>query len=450
MSHAANAAIHPAQSTPRKRGRPSAEHRLADGTKIIGLARHKGDKRWRISATGETFFEPDERLAVARFEAAMAKARGEDVIELPLGRGMTPEAARRAALDAGTSRYRAYVRRGRPVEYVAAIGSPQFYAAVREMLIDDPIDLSLKTGVEWVARGADLPRPTPSPTLQELIDTYAAKAGITGEEVSRCKRFWKQFAEVVGIKTIRELSHDLVERYERRLAQTDLAPKSVKHRYTGVRTVIAYGLRRGKGPEDCRRALDILAMLEAPKADALDPNPISPADFWAIYDAAVNAGDGTFAALMLFALNAALYGSEVGAVRWDDVDLTKGEFSARRHKTGVGRVAVLWPETTRAIQKLPRDRATVFNTKVQGYNRFSIHREWTAYREAAAIKGVTFAEIRDAAFTVACRVSADQARVLAGHRMAGAVDHYVRRNPGLVADACVAIRKAFSVPAHVK
>lgn len=152
--------------TPRKRGRPSAQHRVADGTKIIGLTRHKDDGRWRISATGESFFEPDERPAVARFEAAMAKVRGEDAIELPLGSGMTPDAARQAPLDAGTSRYRAYIRRSRPVEHVAVIGSPQFYAAVREMLIDDPKDLGLKTGVEWVARGADLPKLTASPTLQ--------------------------------------------------------------------------------------------------------------------------------------------------------------------------------------------------------------------------------------------------------------------------------------------
>jgi hypothetical protein len=55
----------------------------------------------------------------------------------------------------------------------------------------------------------------------------------------------------------------------------------------------------------------------------------------------------------------------------------------------------------------------------------------------------TFAQIRDAAFTAACRVSLDQARVLAGHRMPGAVDHYVLRQPQFVRKACEAIRTLF-------
>jgi hypothetical protein len=106
-------------------------------------------------------------------------------------------------------------------------------------------------------------------------------------------------------------------------------------------------------------------------------------------------------------------------------------------------VAVLWQETVTALKGLPHDKATTFNTKVQAYNRFSAHREWTKYRDAAGMKAVTFAQIRDAAFTTACRVSLDQARVLAGHRLPGAVDHYVLRDPQMVADACAAIRAAY-------
>jgi integrase len=448
-------------STPRKRGRKPGAYYTADNIRIEGLTRHKGDNRWRISATGESFFEPDERLAIARFEATMAKLKGKSVVRLPLGPQAGYVEARQAAIDAGARKLYAHVTPEGP-EFFIAVGSPQYYAAVREMLINDPVDLSLKTGVEWVARGAGLAKPEPSPTMDELIENYAGtpgskitpsrggKPGITDEEKTRCRRFWKEFAVAVGIKTIRELTHDHVAGYEAWIAEHVDSPKSVKHRYTRVRTIIAYGLKRGKNLDDCQRALNVLKMLEAPGGDALDPQPVSTADFWAIHKQVVKAGDKTFAALMLFALNAAMYPSEVGAVKWTELDLKRGEFSSKRNKTDVPRVAVLWPETIKAINSLPRDREHVFCTIRQHYTRMSVFREWNTYRTAAEKTSIKFNQIRDAAFTIACRTDLSQARVLAGHRLPGAVDNYVRRDPGFVSEACKAIGSEFNVALHVK
>jgi hypothetical protein len=55
-----------------KRGRPKAVHKTAWGDQIVGLLR-RADGRWKISATGQTFVEPDERLAVARFHEIVAR-----------------------------------------------------------------------------------------------------------------------------------------------------------------------------------------------------------------------------------------------------------------------------------------------------------------------------------------------------------------------------------------
>jgi hypothetical protein len=52
-------------------------------------------------------------------------------------------------------------------------------------------------------------------------------------------------------------------------------------------------------------------------------------------------------------------------------------------------------------------------------------------------------QIRDAAYTIARGVSIDQARALAGHRLPGQADHYVRRRPQFVESACRAVRAAF-------
>ena len=338
-----------------------------------------------------------------------------------------------------------------PVTVSRSVPEAELWAWMREQIISNPMKAAQMTGIEQIGYLTDLQKPAASPTLPELIETYAAKPGITPEEVTRCRRFWQEFSDIVGVATIRELKHDQVEAYEKHVSELDLAPKSIKHRYTRIKTVIAHALKRGKGQADCRAALDKLLMLEMENANSLNPDPIRPEDFWKIHAAAVEAGDKMFAALMLFSVNAALYPSEVGAVRWEHIDLERGEFTTRRNKTGVPRVAVLWPETVRALKALPKDKATVFNTCRQPYARFSVFRDWTKYRIAAKLPGVTFNQIRDYSFTTACRISSDEARILAGHKLPGAADSYVLRQPQFVAKVCEAIHDAlYAKPAKKK
>ncbi len=437
-------------SAPRKRGRPLAAHRLPDGSKVEGLAR-QADGRWRISATGEVFFERDEHVAVARFEATMARLRKQNVVALPLPPQPGPEAAFEAVESSGATQFQMSFAVGKPVQYAVLVGSEPYWAAVRQHLTD-PRLVARMTGVEWVSRGADLPIPKPSPTLTELIDTYAAKPGVTREEIQRVKKFWGEFVTVVDGKTLREIDHDRVAAYEAWIAdRDDLSPKSIKHRYSRIRTVVAYAMRRGKNPDDCRRALDVLQMLETPDgANPIDPKPIAKDDFWAIHSSAVEAGDDVFAALMLFALNAALYPSEVGSVKWSEIDIESGMYVSRRRKTGIVRVAGLWPETVTAMKALPQNGDYAFQTSRMHFTRFSVHRQWEIHRKTAKRETVTFDQIRDGAFTSACRVSLDQARVLAGHKFGGATDNYVARHPGFVRDAVNAIHADYFPPFTAK
>ena len=71
------------------------------------------------------------------------------------------------------------------------------------------------------------------------------------------------------------------------------------HRYRKIRTILHYAIKRGIGIEDCRRALDITAMLEVKDHTPLDPKPISVKDFAAMRKAA--AKDKTFSAMLLVA-----------------------------------------------------------------------------------------------------------------------------------------------------
>ena len=458
-------------STPKKRGRPQAHYRAGNGDIIVGLSQ-RADGRWRIIATGQTFSEPDERLAIMRFRRMTT---AQDRVILPIAEpgnmghaeapvlpiiGAPSTAKRQVLIEAGGLNDAIAIAedlRGKGFKASAArvsdrgtveglgvdIHEDRLWAWFREQIITRPKYVAERTGVEQIGYLSRLSRPTP-PTMAELIDHYAAKPGLTTDEASRCRRFWREFVGSVGIGTLDDLAHEHIERYEAKLVASDLAPKSIKHRHTRIRTIIAYAMKRGRGVEDCRRALDLLAMLQVEGVNTLDPDPIAPADFWAIHAEAEKAGDKQYAALMLFALNAALYSSEVGAVRWVDLDLKRGEFSTRRNKTKVPRVAVLWPETIKAMKALPHDRDTVFQTTLgRQFTKQTVGKRWAQYRTDAKLMDVVFPQIRDAAFTTACRVDLDQARVLAGHRLPGAVDHYVLRRPQAVADACAAIRAEF-------
>jgi hypothetical protein len=157
-----------------------------------------------------------------------------------------------------------------------------------------------------------------------------------------------------------------------------------------------------------------------------------------------------FAAMMLFSLNAALYGGEAGTVIWDEIS-PDGGFVSRRRKTGVSRIAVLWPETRQAINELRRERETVFNTVRRSYTGQSCWKRFGQWRDAAEVDScITFSNIRDAAYTTALSVSFEEAELLAGHRLPGTADNYLRRNPQLVAKACTAIADAFNVADGVK
>jgi len=459
----------------RKLGRPTGFYRASWGERIDGLAR-LGDGRWKVSGPKPVkFTESDERLAVARALQIVAQ-REQATVRVPRAAARVGDAdAVRQALamfptpagdpDKLTGTFRppgisASLEKGLPppiapepirievqgeqmLFFQERTQAAAFWAWLREMLLTNGEYLARMTGVQQLAWLDQVDRPADSPRLDDLIKIYAAKPGVSAEEIARVRRIWKEFTKCVGVETVREIRHAHAEAYEAKISTLGLSPKSVKHRYSRVRTVLAYAVKRGKGIDDCRKALDVLAMLEVETPDPLDPEPITPAQFWAIHRKAKRADNPTFAAMMLFALNAALYPSEVGSVRWSDIDLKRGEFATRRRKTGVPRLAMLWPETLAAIKALPRDAETVFHTARPHYKRPSVFRDWDTYRAAAKLPKVKFAQIRDAAFTVACRVSLDEARVLAGHRMPGAVDNYVLRRPQFVAAACEAVRLEF-------
>ena len=434
-------AIQPSKS---KRGRKAKDFVCPwNGVTINGLYNKPGTNVWRIRATGQEYTEPDERQAIARFEAITRSTKA--MTQLPLPTSDVQQAIEQARA-AGFSKIRLEITPGQQTTYSVAVGSGEFYAAVRRMLLETPQALAHATGVEWVAWGPELSQPQASPRLAAIGDSYFQNSGVSANEISRSRLFWKEFVAAVGVTTVREIDHAGVFKYEQKMLNRKLSPKSRLHRIRKVRGIFHFAIRRGQSPSDCRAALDVLAMLRVKNAHPLDPTPISKVDFWRIYDQAKTAGDDQFATMLLIALNAGLYPGEIAALRWNEIDLTTGGLVTRRPKTKVVRIAVLWSQTTRALKQLPHQGEAIFYTRQRSFTVQSASVLFRRYRDAAGVaKSVKFGMVRDASYSEAAAIDVDQARMLCGHKLAGQADAYLRRRPDLVAEACTAIAKAFAV-----
>ncbi len=65
---------------------------------------------------------------------------------------------------------------------------------------------------------------------------------------------------------------------------TGLSAAYVKSRFVKVRAILNYGIRYTEDREDCRRALDLCAVLVPPEQE-VNPRPIDPADFGKLLEA---------------------------------------------------------------------------------------------------------------------------------------------------------------------
>ncbi len=123
-----------------------------------------------------------------------------------------------------------------------------------------------------------------------------------------------------------------------------------------------------------------------------------------------------------------------------------------RAKTGqTTRVGILWERTTQAlqdyIQRYPHSGKSVFITQYgTPYTAQGLRTAFRFRRDKSVVdSGLEFAQVRDGAYTAAIEGGASEtiAKILAGHKISGMSDAYIKRNPKMVAEACLAIEKHF-------
>jgi integrase len=304
-------------------------------------------------------------------------------------------------------------------------------------------------------------------TLEEVGQLYLTrKSGeITPKELAKAETWWADFCRIVRVETVRDLDFERFDHYANRIkseqaeeviinrgGKKKARPRSksyTRNRFYMIRTILnhAADCRLISADEIGRLKGEWKVPLKAPKKPRRQKYMIQPTDFQAMLKAAADPQDR---AMLLLMMNAALYPKDIADLRWSDLDLEAGTLQSFREKRdsdeyeGIVRCAVLWSNTVAALKELAEFSNGEFVFTRQSDR--AIHPD-TCYdhvmnlkRKAKITRHFEARSLRDSAATIAARKAPPhQYTVLLGHKVKGADDEYLIRNPEFVADACRAI-----------
>jgi integrase len=405
------------------------------------------DGRWRASGPEKyTFTEADESVAVARFLQWKSQEEGtKDDFVVPVARVSGMENLQAFLKGDSKKPYQIEVDvgpGGEPKFTVnRAVDEAQFWADLRQLIITQPQYVAEMTGIEAIGYLNELKKREPSPTLEEVCRLYLSKPKLSPNWRAKSKQFWKEFVETVNVRTLREVTQDHLIEYGDMVLDAGETPTYARQRFGAIKSIINYPSKRGKWAEDVKRALAFCSVLVPPKKSATDPRPIDPADFRALLDKS----DPQMKAILLLALNCCMYAAEVAVLNWSDIDLNKGTLVTQRSKTGIVRIATLWPETIEALKTLTQNGEAIFRTEAGTQADYlCIYRLFKIVRGAAEREKIQFSQIRDSSYTAAVESGTDinTCRLLGGHAT-GISDAYIRRRPAMVQAACDGIRRHY-------
>ena len=444
-------------SLTRKTGRKQKHfHDPATGKPVVGLSRMT-DGRWRIIGTQTRFTEPDARKAIARFHQIM----GDKLYE-----GLPPEEIEWLRTPASAIVDRNVVTaitRGFALVGKAEEAWHRFWAYVGTEIQKRPKWVAEQTGIEEIGYLTDLQPPAPLPSFDEIEKAYMMHAKCSVLQRKKQLRGLKDFIATAEVESLRDISPQTVVAYQDQVhgrtvtrpngTRGPISGKTQAHLFGGIRRVLRFCKSRGMAVDAINKAVAYLEILKPSEtAVTLDPKPIERED----WDKLLAASDGDDRAMILLMLNGAFYLQEVISLEWGDIK--SGCIVTHREKTGkCVRVCVLWKETLHALAGMKRHRNgdPLFYTyqglpiKVCGAQRrfveLALAAGLTAPNAKAKMKPtVTASQLRDGALTAAAsaNVNSQICSLLAGHR-SGIADHYVKRNPKMVAPACEAVYRHY-------
>lgn len=254
-----------------------------------------------------------------------------------------------------------------------------------------------------------------------------------------------------------------------------LGPHAFKRTVANIKAMFNYAAGEGwikspafgnafKAPDTTPEGLALVKMRRGEKVEELiyEPDQIA---------AVLKIARRTFRAMLLLGLNGGMGPSDIGRLKWEDIDFGSGRLSTYRGKTGVRREFYLWKKTRKALLALTRKGELVFYTRngkayvrrerVMKDGRVSKVRVTNAITgpfgellKRAKVAGLTFYNLRHTYRTHAdnCVDTAAVDRTM-GHALKGAARNYRRKPLELARLKRVAMtvhKRVFPKPKNVK
>ncbi len=440
----------------KRKGRPPKFVRDHQGREIHGLSYHKSSESYYATFEPSIRFGRDFDLAVMRFRQWQAE-QGKQRLHLGVPFGGLPGGFTDWQADPSpevgefwSSEHEVIV----PIGQGDLISVPPeiVWKQARTMILKDPLEASKQLGIPEIAHLRDLPPLEPSLTLQRIGEMYFDRRDrrVTPNELAKSRMFWEEFCQVIGVTAIHEIRANHINRYRDRVCEAHHHGKSttyVRHRFGKVKTILRHALRQVDHPQDISHVLTLCVRLSPPRAVEKPAVAIDRDDFHALLAAA----DLKWRAMLLVSLNCAYYMIDAITLPRIAVNPETGVVTFPRGKTGIMRLAVLWPRTLTALQAYLSEHGhnsrTVFTSKFgKPYNRYGAAERFQDLRRKAGLDdSVKFAHIRDGAASAAFHAGAagcldtQYLDVLLGHRIRGEKVKYISLNPAAVRPVCEAI-----------
>ncbi len=440
-------------TTPKKKpGRKRKHFPGPDGNPVFGLSRRPSDGRWRVIGTNTTFTEPNEYRAIARF---LSMQRGDEPEHWLQFAAQPRSADPLADFNAPLTRIEGQVK-----EFSTA----ELWSWFAEQIRESPKQVAAMTGIEEIGYLDNLKPPAPLPSFEELEQVWMKHARCSVLQRKKVLRAWRDFVETSEVGGLGDISKKAVLEYQdevhaRIIARKDgtegpLSGKQQAHLFTGIRRLLKFNEERAvedNVTDTLKKSLAYMyALKPSEKQNNPDPKPIEIEDWKKLLAAA----QGQDRAMVLLMLNGAFYIQEAIRLQWDDIK--NGCIVTHRQKRGeCVRVCVLWQETIDALAEVEQKCPSIFTTYLglpikacgaqRRFKNLAIKAGLAVADDSGELKPtVTGSQPRDGAATAAAEanVNSDLCKILRGHAC-GIDDHYVKRNPKMVAPACGAVQTKY-------
>lgn len=403
------------------------------------LAWHMHTRRFFIGRTDPTQYAGrDLASAIAQFRQFLNKQHREQVALETSKTVKTDD----VSLDAAFRRdVEVTVDHDGSISVASLIDSDIFWDKVRTLILTNPDLVAEKTGIKRIARLDSLPEPE-TYSLQAILDHYLDKTPpISTTERRHTKTFWRGFIEIVGVSNIEDVKQEHIEQYKNKLLETQPSedydpgdkyrePSYVNKRFSKIKTIITHADKMLLSPNQTKRILSLLTILQNLTHDDADPTPISKTDLHKLLKVATT--EERF--MVLLGLNCAFYPKDVRLLKKSDLDLEEGIFAGRRQKRVKGKrpvqCSVLWERTIQAardhLKENPNPSEYLLISQVgTPYAGETFRKNFAKLRDRAGVsEDIHFDHLRDGA---ASHSGLDKLaiQILLGHTFSGEQGKYI-------------------------